>query len=236
MGKLNKNDPSARERIRDAAEQIFATHGYEGASMRLIADKAGVAQALLHYHFQNKATLHAAVFERRASTINDAREKYLTELFAAKSHPTLEDVLGILFLPPETFGEEHRGDYSSFQQMVTAVSVGSDDRSKELMIRYYDAIARRFIDAFQAVVPGLTEKSAIWSYLFALGARMQAQSKSDRADRLASKKRSGAPEPVSPLLTAFVAAGIRGMANAPTPAAKKANAKSSRRPTTELTG
>jgi AcrR family transcriptional regulator len=197
--------------------------------MRLIADKAGVAQALLHYHFQNKATLHAAVFERRASTINDAREKYLDELFAAKSHPTLEDVLNILFLPPAIFGEDHRGDYSSFQQMVTSVSVGSDDRSKELMIRYYDAIARRFISAFQIVAPGLTERTAIWSYLFALGARMQAQSKSDRAERLASKKSNGQPEPVSPLLTAFVAAGIRGVANAPLPSDGQAAAKTARR-------
>src|ERR1700732_2426496 len=89
---------SARERIRDAAEQVFATHGYEGASMRLIAGQAGVAQALLHYHFQNKDTLYAAVFERRSSTINDRRAKLLDRLFSQRKPPTLEDVLAVLFL------------------------------------------------------------------------------------------------------------------------------------------
>src|ERR1700733_3401681 len=95
----------ARERIRDAAEQVFASHGYEGASMRLIAEQAGVAQALLHYHFQNKDTLHAAVFERRSSTINDRRARLLDRLFTGNKSPILEDVLEILLLPVATLGE-----------------------------------------------------------------------------------------------------------------------------------
>ncbi len=200
---------SARERIRDAAEQVFATHGYVGASMRLIAEKAGVAQALLHYHFQNKDTLHAAVFERRSSAINNRRERLLDNLFKEKKTPTLEDILDILFLSGATLGEEHRGDYDAFQQMVTAVSVGSDRRSKELMTRYYDPIARRFVEAFQKTVPGLTERAAIWSYLFALGARMQAQSRSNRAVRLAKTKKQDDLAAVSEFLRNFVAAGIR---------------------------
>jgi AcrR family transcriptional regulator len=72
---------SARERIRDAAEQVFTTHGYVGARMQLIAEKAGVAQALLHYHFQNKDKLRAAVFERRSSAINNQHEQLLDNLF-----------------------------------------------------------------------------------------------------------------------------------------------------------
>ena len=200
---------SSRERIRDAAEQIFATHGYEGASMRLIAEQAGVAQALLHYHFQNKDTLYAAVFERRSSTINERRSRLLDELFSNNKSPVLEDVLGILFLPVVPFGEERQSDYDAFQQIVTAASVSSDLRSKELMTRYYDPIARRFIDAFQKVVPGLSEKSAIWSYLFALGARMQAQSRSNRAARLAGLSKGDDSAAVFAFLAAFVAAGIR---------------------------
>jgi AcrR family transcriptional regulator len=205
----NPDRDSARERIRDAAEQVFASYGFEGASMRQIAEQAGVAQALLHYHFQSKAALHAAVFERRSSTINDRRAKLLDQLFDGATSPSLEEVLEILFLPVASLGEQHRGDYDSFQQMVMAVSVGSDRRSVELMTRYYDPIARRFIDAFQKVVPGLSEKSAIWSYLFALGARMQAQSRSNRAARLARSKKPDDIAAVSAFLASFVAAGIR---------------------------
>jgi AcrR family transcriptional regulator len=207
------DEASARERIRDAAEQVFASHGYEGASMRLIAEKAGVAQALLHYHFRNKSLLHAAVFERRSSTINERRTRLLDALFSPGTNPTLEDVLDILFLPVATLGEHHRGDYDSFQQMVTAVSVGSDRLSRQLMSRYYDPIARRFIASFRKVVPGLDERSAIWCYLFALGARMQAQSRSNRAARLGRAKRRDSAAAVSRFLSRFVAAGIRDAAS-----------------------
>jgi AcrR family transcriptional regulator len=200
---------SARERIRDAAEQIFATHGYEGASMRLIAEQAGVAQATLHYHFQNKDTLYEAVFERRSSAINNRRATLLDALFGRKGKPTLEDVLEILLLPAPPLSNKARSDYEAFQQIVTAASVSSDRRSKELMTRYYDPIARRFVEAFQKVVPELSEKSAIWSYLFALGARMQAQSRSNRAARLSKSKMGNDETAVSAFLAAFVAAGIR---------------------------
>jgi AcrR family transcriptional regulator len=200
---------SARERIRDAAEQVFATHGYEGASMRLIAEQAGVAQATLHHHFQNKDTLYEAVFERRSSAINDRRATLLDELFSRKRQPVLEDILDILFLPVSPLNSKATSDYEAFQQIVTAASVSSDHRSKELMTRYYDPIARRFIEAFQKVVPDLSEKSAIWSYLFALGARMQAQSRSNRATRLSKSKRADDGAAVSAFLAAFVAAGIR---------------------------
>jgi AcrR family transcriptional regulator len=200
---------SARERIRDAAEQIFATHGYEGASMRLIAEHAGVAQALLHYHFQNKDTLYEAVFERRSSAINDRRATLLDALFSRKKQPLLEDVLDILFLPVSPLSGKAKSDYEAFQQIVTAASVSSDHRSKELMTRYYDPIARRFVEAFQKAVPDLSEKSAIWSYLFALGARMQAQSRSNRAARLSKSRKTDGGAAVAAFLAAFVAAGIR---------------------------
>ena len=74
-------DPSnARSAILDAAEAVFSHSGYDGASMRMIANEAGVAQALLHYHFQNKDRLFEAVFERRSNAASGHRGQLLTEL------------------------------------------------------------------------------------------------------------------------------------------------------------
>ena len=55
---------STQDLILDAAERIFGEHGFGGASMREIAQVAGVAQALLHYHFRNKEALYQAVFDQ----------------------------------------------------------------------------------------------------------------------------------------------------------------------------
>lgn len=53
-------------RILEAARTVFLRRGTEGARMRRIAEEAGVNQALLHYHFDDKATLAEAVFVREA--------------------------------------------------------------------------------------------------------------------------------------------------------------------------
>ena len=53
---------STKERILQAAEEVFATKGFDGASTRDIASKAGVNISSLHYHWESKETLYYAVF------------------------------------------------------------------------------------------------------------------------------------------------------------------------------
>jgi AcrR family transcriptional regulator len=54
---------STKGRILVAAEAVFATKGFEGASTREIAAQAGVNISSLHYHWETKETLYSAVFE-----------------------------------------------------------------------------------------------------------------------------------------------------------------------------
>lgn len=53
----------ARERILAAAVDEFGEHGYDGATMRAIAGRAGVDPALLHHYFGTKADLLAATID-----------------------------------------------------------------------------------------------------------------------------------------------------------------------------
>ncbi|MEA9391229.1 TetR/AcrR family transcriptional regulator [Acerihabitans sp. TG2] len=63
---LHETDDAGKGRIRldnenailRAAEQIFACHGFKGATMAMIADKARLPKANLHYYFGNKQTLY----------------------------------------------------------------------------------------------------------------------------------------------------------------------------------
>lgn len=54
-----------RAAILDAARELFAAHGYEGASIRAIASKAGVDSALIRHFFGNKQSLFAATVADR---------------------------------------------------------------------------------------------------------------------------------------------------------------------------
>ena len=76
--------------------------------MRLIAHEAGVAQALLHYHFNTKERLFEAIFARRSTAINAFREERLDKLLAGDNNPTLEDLLDVLFQPVRIFSAARR--------------------------------------------------------------------------------------------------------------------------------
>ncbi|HJL18636.1 MAG TPA: TetR family transcriptional regulator [Sandaracinaceae bacterium LLY-WYZ-13_1] len=54
----------ARERLLAAALDVFAEHGYAGASVRAICRRADANGAALNYHWGSKARLWAAVAER----------------------------------------------------------------------------------------------------------------------------------------------------------------------------
>ncbi len=210
--KSDTDDVKSRGVILDAAERIFATHGYEGASMRLIAQKAGVAQALLHYHFKTKDQLHEAIFSRRSTAINAFREAGLELLFARKAKPTLEEFIDVLFRPsPASLGSA-RQPSTYFAPMVSAISIGEDERSKGLMTKFYDPIARRFIAGFRQILPGLSETLAVWAYLFALGARIQTNMQNGRASRLSGEAGITSDEKIRAAYVCFIAAGIRAMA------------------------
>src|ERR1700733_7444255 len=62
-----------KERILDAAERLFARHGFYGISVRDITEAAEVDVALVNYHFGSKRELFAAVFQRRAEMLNPER-------------------------------------------------------------------------------------------------------------------------------------------------------------------
>jgi TetR/AcrR family transcriptional regulator, regulator of cefoperazone and chloramphenicol sensitivity len=50
-----------RRRLIETAIEVFATHGYDGSSTRLLAERAGVNLPAIQYHFGSKEGLYRAV-------------------------------------------------------------------------------------------------------------------------------------------------------------------------------
>ena len=62
-----RKGPQTAIRIREAALELFSRLGFERATMGEIAAEAGVSQATLHYHFEDKFQLwRAAMLQLRA--------------------------------------------------------------------------------------------------------------------------------------------------------------------------
>ncbi|HSQ00821.1 MAG TPA: TetR/AcrR family transcriptional regulator [Candidatus Dormibacteraeota bacterium] len=73
-GRYQKSDIS-RERILEAATEVFSTRGYAGAGVDRLAERSGIAKTAIYYHFGNKEGLLAAVLERAATQWIDGIRK-----------------------------------------------------------------------------------------------------------------------------------------------------------------
>ena len=60
-----RDGPSTRRRILKAALEAFARHGFDGVSLRTIADEAGVNHQLIAHHFGSKQDLWDAALDAR---------------------------------------------------------------------------------------------------------------------------------------------------------------------------
>lgn len=54
---------NSKEKIIEAAIDVFFEKGFDGASMRAIAEKAGLTKPMIYYHFKNKEALYLELLE-----------------------------------------------------------------------------------------------------------------------------------------------------------------------------
>ena len=60
---------STEEKIIASALAEFAEHGYEGARVDRIADRAGVNKAMIYYHYKGKENLYEKIIRDTAEGI-----------------------------------------------------------------------------------------------------------------------------------------------------------------------
>ncbi len=53
-----------RERVMDAAEELFLCHGFSGVSMDMVASRLGMSKKTLYQHFRSKDSLERATVDR----------------------------------------------------------------------------------------------------------------------------------------------------------------------------
>lgn len=82
--KRDERDPALRQTLLSLAEQMFAERGYDGVSLRGLADAAGLTPAMIHYYFKNKDGLYAAM-------LDDVTSRLLVQIEAAVLEGVSED-------------------------------------------------------------------------------------------------------------------------------------------------
>lgn len=70
--------PDTQEKLLTAAEKVFSQRGYDAATVKDIADEAGVNISLISYHFGGKEGIYRASFERFGTEGLELIKKILT--------------------------------------------------------------------------------------------------------------------------------------------------------------
>lgn len=163
-GTTDERGERTRRALLDAAERLFAEHGFAATSLRRITAAAGANLAAVHYHFGSKQELFDALFHRRVEPLNRARLDRLAELEsdAGDGAPALVDLVDALMRPVIEVHREPGGEH--FARLVARLLAEPNDRL-EAVHGEFEQVRARFLPHIAAHVPHLS--------LPQLAARMQ---------------------------------------------------------------
>ena len=223
---------SGKERLLDAAEQLFAQRGFDGVSVRDITEAARVDVALVSYHFGGKRELFVSIFQRRAEQLNADRAQYLQNVLAAAlpDIPSIDELINAYVQPMLRLSQAGEPGWNSYFRIVAQVN-NSPHWAPLLMTQHYDPEAGKLISALQAALPGVPAAEIFWAIQFLAGSVTMTFAQTGRIDRL-----SGGLCTSTDLKTAlerlvpYASAGFHALANrTPTPAGDKALLKRERK-------
>jgi len=159
-----------RQRILDAAEKLFAEHGYANVSVRTVTTKARQNLAAVNYHFGSKDGLLEAVYLRRGHLLNEEREQLLREAEAAGSPAPLETVLRAMLLPAIRWSMDGKGGRATFIRFLFRSYHDSTPALKQLRLKEAETLRTMMLPRLRAVLPGMPDGDLLWGIQFALGA------------------------------------------------------------------
>jgi AcrR family transcriptional regulator len=196
-----------RDEILDAAEAIFADLGYAGTTLREVADRARVTQALINYYFGSKYGVFEEVFLRRGRKISDERLEGLTALRSSGAPLTVAAIVRAFLTP--TLAMRATVEGRAFLRLQARLHTEPPEISYKIRNEAYDHSTREFASAFGEALPSLSGKEIYWRLTLIIGAYMYAVSDTHRLDELAPElcDPNDADE-VLAMISAFATAGM----------------------------
>lgn len=199
---------STQESILSVAEEVFAEHGYVAASLREIAQRADVTQALIIYYFGSKQKLFETLFKRRGLEVSRERQALLDALLARSEAPTVRELI-TAYLTPQFALRKEGPRAMAFVRMQARLHQEPDELALRLRREVYDSSTRNYIAALEKAVPGLSTTDAHWRMMFAVGTYLYMLSGFDRlSDVSEGRYTTDDTEEVVRRLTDFLVAGI----------------------------
>ncbi len=196
--------------LMDAAEELFAEQGVDGASLRSISGRAGTNLASVHYHFGSKRELIRAVLARRLRPLNEERLERLSRCDPGPPNaPDLGRVVRAFVAPVLRMVQQQRGGHA-FARFVLRSFSEPNQELRAVVFDEFEEVARRFTEALGRTLPHLSHEEICWRFHFMVGSMVHTAGLGFIAHRISG----GACNPmdvegVIERLVSFLSSGLR---------------------------
>jgi AcrR family transcriptional regulator len=163
---------AVKDRILDAAERVFAEHGYEAAAMRQLTQRAKVNLAAVNYHFGGKQALYTAMVSQRLRALNETRLASLerAEQEAGSQPVPVARVIELLVRPVfELSADGTHGGAQIIRILGRSLAEPLPFMDAVLAAEFQPTMAR-FSQAVRRSMPQLSPEDFLWRLSFVIGA------------------------------------------------------------------
>lgn len=169
---------STKNKILDAAENLFADKGFNGTSLREITSQAEVNLAAVNYHFGSKKELIKAVMSRYMNELSPRLETALIDV-CSNEELTLVDVFSAFIEPLLSLNEFKENGTSNFLQLLGRGYTDSQGFLRWFLTTQYPGVIDNFVLAVQKAYPELSAEEMFWRLHFTMGTVVFTMSSSD---------------------------------------------------------
>lgn len=202
----------AKQRVLEAAEELFAKHGFEAVSIRDITNHCGANVAAINYHFGGRDKLVAEVMLRYIEPINEERLARLDsarQKWSGKAVP-IEELIDAFVRPLVTRVKKSELSERLFYKLCGRVFSEHIDSLPREVEAQFAPVLNRFYKAFATSLPELEKEELVWRFHFMVGGMIYLMSHQDMLQRM-TQGDSGSPSMEASLgrFIRFAAAGFR---------------------------
>jgi len=220
--------PNLREAILAAAEELFATNGFNAVSIRDIAQAAGANPGSVTYHFKTKDGLLLEIYRRHCGPMNRRRSELLAAAKRVRDRQDrLEAIVRAYVLPAFSSGSDLAGGGARFTRLRAVMSAEGNEVARRIIAQTFDDTSHAFIDAVHESLPHIARTEIVWRSHFLLGALYYTLVTPERVSRLSRGNADGADagNAIEQLVRATVASFQAPPLDQPVPSRRRAAAQ-----------
>src|SRR5690606_7976380 len=195
---VRENDPAredrrllrgeaTREKVLDAAERLFSEHGFDGVSIRQIANEAGVTLGVVGFHSGSKLDLFRTILERRVATLSAARRAALAELRNRSGRPpNLYELMHAYVSPYLEAAAGGDPQWRAYAKLIARIV--DDERWYPYVRDLYDPVAREYLEAIQSLDASIDRARLATAFVLSVASMLSLVASRSRIVTLSQEK------------------------------------------------